>query len=163
MRQYIIPVTIDIILNNQLIDDIIISKAQEIMESQFPVVGGWQNPLLCQSSFCPVVDESVQIHFTRQSHWVCSTSIGGYLRVFDSAGSKKLSKSMKAQLAEIYKSLVQGNILEVELPPIQIQNSGVDCGVFAIAFAYHLAAGMQVPKYSAPTTSQRCASIWRDV
>ena len=111
------------------------------MERQFPMVYGWQNSLLCQSSFCPVVDESIQIHFTRQNHWVCSTSIGGYLRVYDSAGSKRLNASMEAQLAEIYKSLVQGNHLEVELPPVQIQNGELDCGVFAIAFAYDLAAG----------------------
>ena len=66
------------------------------MERQFPMVYGWQNLLLCQSSFCPVVDESVQIHFTSQNHWVCSTSIGGYLRVYDSAGSKNLNASMES-------------------------------------------------------------------
>ena len=29
----------------------------------------------------------------------------------------------------------------MELPPAQVQQGGVDCGLFAIAFAYELAAG----------------------
>lgn len=109
------------------------------------MVKGWQDSLLFQTSLSPVVDESVQIHFTGQNHWVCSTSIGRYVRVYDSSGSKQWTSSMEVQLTECYKSLVDGDKLEVELPPVQVQLGGLDCGVFAIAFAYDLAAGRNDP------------------
>ena len=48
---------------------------------------------------------------------------------------------MEIQLAECYQTLVTGRTLVVELPPAQIQQGGVDCGLFAIANAYELAAG----------------------
>lgn len=48
---------------------------------------------------------------------------------------------MEMQLSECYQSLVRDRKLVVELPPRQIQRGGLDCGLFAIAFAYNLASG----------------------
>lgn len=47
---------------------------------------------------------------------------------------------MEVQLAECYRPLVTDRTLAVELPPTQIQCSGVDCGLFAIAITYDLAS-----------------------
>ena len=101
-------------------------------------VGGWQDTLLCQTSFSAVTDESVQIHHTGKNHWVCSTSINGHLRVYDSSSSKNITSSMEIQLAECYQTLATDRTLAVELPPAQTQQGRVDCGLFAIAFAYEL-------------------------
>jgi hypothetical protein len=130
-----------LIEKDKRLDDNIINEAQKILRKQFPMVEGWQDTLLAQTSFSTAVEESIQIHFTGQNHWVCSTSIGGYIRVYDSAGSTQLTSSMEVQLTDCYKSLISANKLEVELPPVQVQSGAVDCGLFAIAFAYDLAAG----------------------
>lgn len=45
---------------------------------------------------------------------------------------------MEAQLSECYNSLAMDKKLAVELPPAQIQQGGVDCGLFALDFAYDL-------------------------
>ena len=85
-----------------------------------PNIGGWQDTLLCQTSFA-VTDESVQIHHTGKNHWVCSTSINGHLRVYDSSSSKNITSSMEIQLAECYQTLATDRTLAVELPPAQTQ------------------------------------------
>ena len=131
----------DIILNNQRLDDTIINRSQNILRKQFPNIGGWQDTLLCQTSFTSIAEESVQVHFTGKNHWVCSSSIGGYVRMYDSATSKNLTSSMKVQLSECHKSLAKYKRLAIELPPAQIQQGGVDCGLFALAFACDLASG----------------------
>ena len=63
------------------------------------------------------------------------------MRVYDSASPKNLTSSMKVQLSECYKSLAMDKKLAVELPPAQIQQGGVDCWLFALAFACDLASG----------------------
>ena len=45
-----------------------ISFAQNLLQ-QFPILNGLQTPLLSQNNgFCPVTDESIQIHHTGQFH-----------------------------------------------------------------------------------------------
>ena len=63
------------------------------------------------------------------------------MRVYDSASPKNLTSSMKVQLSECYKSLAMDKKLAVELPPAQIQQGGVDCGLLALALACDLASG----------------------
>ena len=48
---------------------------------------------------------------------------------------------METQLSECYKSLAMDKKLAVELPPAQIQQGGVDCGLIALDFAYDLVNG----------------------
>ena len=130
----------DIILKKNQLNDIIIKRAQGVLSKQHELIGGWQDPLLSQTSFAVAADESVQIHHTGQNHWVCSSSIGGCVKVYDSSPSKKLTQSMEVQLCKCYKTAVKEKKLAVELPPVQIQR-GVDCGLFAIAFATDIAEG----------------------
>ena len=99
-----------------------------------PLLTGYESILM----FCFHV---LQIHYTGKHHWVCSTSIGGYVRLFDSGGPSKLTSSLMVQLAECYGCLAENNKLVVEMPPTQKQRGGVNCGLFAIAFATDLAAG----------------------
>ena len=44
-------------------------------------------------------------------------------------------------MTECYQTLVTGRTLVVELPPAQIQQGGMDCGLFSIPNAYELAVG----------------------
>ena len=46
-----------------------ITFAQNLLQQQFPILNGLQTPLLSQNNgFCPVTDESIQIHHTGQFH-----------------------------------------------------------------------------------------------
>ena len=60
-----------------------------------------------------------------------------------------LSSSLQVQLAQIYKTCITKEedeeygykFLEINVPAVQLQQGVKDCGVFAIAFAYHAARG----------------------
>lgn len=97
--------------------------------------------MLRHTSSASVAEESVEVNFTGKNHWVYSSSISGYVLVYDSVASRDLTSSTKVQLSECYKSLAMEKKLEVELPPAQIQRGGVDCGLFPPAFPCDLASG----------------------
>jgi len=136
-----------------------ISFAEKLLKQQFPTLDGLQSPLLSQNNgFSPVQDESIQIHHTGMFHWVTSTSIGGNVQLFDSMfKGGGLSSLLQIQLAQIYKALIKEEdddkeeghtykYLEVKVPAVQGQSGVKDCGVFAIAFAYHAARGDDLSK-----------------
>ena len=77
------------IRSNGRLDDNFINESQDILKKQFPNIDGWQDTLLCQTSFSAVSEESVQIHHTMKNNWVCSTSINEHLRVYDSSSSEE--------------------------------------------------------------------------
>ena len=63
------------------------------------------------------------------------------MRLYDSSVSCKLSSSLKKQLKQIYQAAVENGHLKVTEMPVQQQLNATDCGIFSIAFAYHLAIG----------------------
>ena len=73
-----------------------IDKAQERQKKNYDVkhqpllLKEGDTVLLCQS-FASLAEESVQVHFTGKNHWVCSSSVGGYVRVYNSAASRDLT------------------------------------------------------------------------
>ena len=136
----------DILCGNELSDDHM-AIACKLLKKAFPSFGGMQSTLLAQTNgFSPVLssEDSVQLHHTGQFHWVASALLKGKVYVFDSY--KGISSSMKVQLPLIYKSLLQPGeggkkTLAIEYPRVSQQIGRKDCGVFAIAFAFH--AGKQ--------------------
>ena len=88
----------DLILSNAKLDDNVINRAQRILREQFKNISGWQDTLLSQISFEPVNEECIQIHHTGHDHWVCSTFIDGFVRLYDSMCCKQLMSSMEIQL-----------------------------------------------------------------
>ena len=74
---------------------------------------------------------SCQIHHMGTDHWI--TSVQGteddQVILFDSSQgfSPRLSRSLEMQLFAIYGRVV--------LPRVQQQHSGVECGIFALAYA----------------------------
>lgn len=87
--------------------------------------------------------DSLQIHYNGHFHWVTSTWIGGSINLYDSKYcGGGISSSLEIQLAQVYKTKIEDhgeNTKELffEVPAVQQQKGGTDCGVFAIAFAYH--------------------------
>ena len=140
----------EILAGDELSDDHM-TYANKLLHQKFPDLDGLQSPLLSQNDgFCPVKSDcdSVQIHHTGQFHWVTSALFNDTITLYDSKFNEKpLSSSLQIQLALIYKSRTEEDdngekTLFVEIPAVQQQSGASDCGLFAIAFAYH--AGMSI-------------------
>ena len=50
------------ILSNGCLDENVINKSQKVVEKQFPNIGGWQDTLLCQTSFSAVSKDFLAAH-----------------------------------------------------------------------------------------------------
>ena len=130
--------------------DIHIQAAQVLIRREFPNIDGLQDPVLGDGNhYIPNVNEGMQIHHINGNHWVTSSSVGGSLTVYDSKISGDLSSSLQCQLATIYKLLISreedGEVVDphitVHVPNIPQQEGIADCGVYAIAYAWHAARG----------------------
>ena len=124
-----------------MLDGKVINAAQEVLKRQFPAMSGWQDTVIGQVAFKSLLVDSVQIHHEpRRCHWVCSSSMNESVQVFDSMFDT-LSSSMQVQQSQCYRFTINVDVIDVQLPSVQRQTGGVDCGLFAIAFAYELASG----------------------
>ena len=84
----------------------------------------------------------------RHHHWILTSCIEGSVYVYDSlqAGTKEFPRSVENQLLQLYHPTLsppqrQEIGLLAECPPVQQQQESYDCGLFAIAWAYHLLVG----------------------
>ena len=103
-----------------------------------------------------VLPPSCQIHHTGTDHWIASIqeSENEQVVVFDSSQgpSPRLSQSLEMQLFAIYGRGKRH--LQILRPHVQQQHNGVDCGIFAIAFAtefvYKQYAGNELIEFDRP-------------
>ncbi len=128
------------------LDDALVDASQKLISKCSNDIGGLQSANLSQTKFVRVTkSDSIQIHNTGNLHWVTTTSIGKprscQARVCDSLAPSTISSSLATQIAQIYGTGNQGKLV-VEISPVQQQEKGVDCGLFAIAFATDLAFGV---------------------
>ncbi|KAL5515133.1 hypothetical protein EMCRGX_G000258 [Ephydatia muelleri] len=138
-----------IIETNEMLTDEHIQAAQNLLKKQFQHLAGLQSTLLFQNKgFSPALisdgsfQEVVQVLFVpERDHWVTTSYHEGEVRLYDSKFNHVLSDSLKEQINIIYKEATQSNVLTVRAMPVQQQTGGVDCGLIAIAFAYHAALG----------------------
>jgi hypothetical protein len=82
----------------------------------------------------PCKPPTAQLHFTGKSHWVmsCQQEEGHNIYIADSILHKNaVTPSLQIQLAQIYGQDIHK--LYINMPPVQQQRNGIDCGVFAIA------------------------------
>ena len=133
------------ILKNGMLTDESINLAQNLLYKQFPEVGGFQDTVVCRANGFSVskIDQTyIQILHTGEMHWICVASKAprlknNFVEVYDSLNSGKISPVVKSQIAKFCFS--SDPEIRVEIKKVQQQNNGVDCGVFAIAFAVSLA------------------------
>ena len=76
-------------------------------------------------------------------HWVASSNIGGEVKLYESIANAEQRSSLEEQLAAIYQ-MIAGDGLIVTRVPVQQQKGGVDCGLFSIAYAFHVLRGDNV-------------------
>ena len=89
----------------------------------------------------------MQILFVpERHHWVLSSCVKGNVALYDSPSASYLPDSLQIQLVQLYNAAIppKTNGLLVECTLVQQQEGQYDCGLFAVAFAYHLAVGNDV-------------------
>ena len=121
--------------------------AQNMIKEEFSELDGLETPLLSQvDGFTAITSSGVQTHYLKDN-WVTSSCVDNKVSLYDSTPSGKLPVNLTHQLVAVYKLQASNSTLDVGLqlmvnvPMVQRQKGGTDCGVFAIAFAYHAARG----------------------
>ncbi|EDO41537.1 predicted protein [Nematostella vectensis] len=114
----------------------IIHEIQVKLRNANPNVEGFQRPTLGPSrNFDVVSGEFVQILRTGNSHWVCASSVGcepGMVNIYDSLYNNVIADEIESQII----CLMGPNVYPgLQVVPVQQQQNGSDCGVFAAAFA----------------------------
>ena len=134
------------IADNHMLTDESINIAQNILHEQFPNLGGLQDTVVGKIQSFDVVSKStsyIQILHVGSLHWVCVANMkndrefNDYCQVYDSLAATNLHFDITKQIAAFL--YCQTPELVVDVVPVQQQLNGVDCGVFAIAFATSLA------------------------
>ena len=78
------------------------------------------------------------MHFdAKKQHWTTSTYGGNIIRYFDSLYNGYLTDDIRQQLLKLYGHLMKTPTVQVVR--VQQQQGSTDCGLFAIAYAVHLA------------------------
>ena len=139
----------EIIMGKEL-TDIEINLAQQLLKSQFPEVNGLQSTLL-QGKQTVLTEKSVHgkiqiIHCKRRHHWVVAITINCDIyevKVFDSLYTFSY-KETEATINNLFQW--DSTKVSVTFSRCQKQIGGVDCGLFAIAFATALAYGKHASK-----------------
>ncbi|OCT59208.1 hypothetical protein XELAEV_18001161mg [Xenopus laevis] len=133
--------------STELLDDVIIDAAQNLLKKQFNCEG-LQSSVLCQIQFYPVYGPSVQIHYD-MNHWLTSCLKQHHVEIADSLGRRYLTDTMKKQIRECYGGAVTSDPVQMtEILDVDRQPNSHDCGVYAIANAYEfLANGNPTCKY----------------
>ena len=143
---------VNIINNNEMLTDESINLAQQYIKSDFPNVGGLFDTSLLKWNMQDVIpshNQYIQIVNLGNLHWICVASFVNGLDthkvdnqhhfIYDSLPGSTLSDEIKSTMSAF--SFCEEDMLVLEVQPVQKQNNGVDCGVFAIAFATALANG----------------------
>ena len=137
---------LDIAREGRMLNDSHMTAASQLLKQQFPSIHGLQLTLLGQDlSFEPVDMPFIQILHVGGLHWInveaCHDSL---IRVYDSL-YPTVSTSVQTQTASIMNS--QKSSVTFVAERTQFQRGGVDCGLFAIAYATDLCYGNNPAAY----------------
>ena len=134
------PKQIELVNEGRMLTDNHIDYANKLLRKQFPDVRGLQTPLLGQSLTYAVTEPPfVQILHVNSLHWMTVVGVHKSLvKVYDSL-YKYTSTCVTSQAAAILKS--QSDHILFQIEKTQFQQGGLDCGLFAIAFATEFCYG----------------------
>lgn len=117
------------------LDDELINAAQLMLKQQYPLIGGFQSPVLGDSlAMTPPDSEFVQVIMVCGNHWIAVSTVGcepSTIKVYDSLGGRLPKRSLKL-VADLMQT--REKLLTVEFVDVQKQRGGSDCGLFALAF-----------------------------
>ena len=119
----------------------IVHKAQVLLHEVNQSIEGFQRPTLGPvRNFDVVSGEFIQILHTGSAHWVCVSNIGCQpfdVNLYDSLYQDVICQEVTDQTND----LLGGHLNSLNYAPVQQQNNGNDCAIFAIAFACYLVNG----------------------
>ena len=143
-----------IIRGNRMLTDESINIAQNLLAEKFPQYEGFQDTVLGNAQSYNVIRQNskyIQIlNSASKCHWVCvantnsTKSSNEQHYIYDSLSGKHISSDIISQIASY--SYHPDSQLVLHVTSVQQQNNGVDCGVYAIAFATSLVYGFDPEK-----------------
>ena len=129
------------IANHRMLSDNVINTMQNMMKKLYNV-NGLQDPVLGQKLNFKSLDRPfIQILHDGNLHWVAISTYGtkeGTVDYMDSLFRGNIALHTKRQICTIMKCKEKS--LKINVVPVQQQSNGVDCGVYATAFAMCIAA-----------------------
>ena len=144
-RQNLDSADLNLITNGEMLNDAVINEAQTLLHEQFPGVGGLEDTTLGPIfMFSVQKGEFVQVLHDGNIHWVCISNIGckaHEINYYDSLRGSRVSWYLLQQIASIVHE--EGPELVINSKKVQKQNNGVDCGLYALAFATSLVNGIK--------------------
>ena len=133
-----------IIIGEEL-SDAEINYAQRLLKEKHPKVNGLRTTLY--KGKLPEIQDNVQIaHCTARHHWITVTTINckaGEVRVFDSVFTN-CDKETEVLIRGLYQHKSKNT--KIIMSRCQKQTGGMDCGLFAIAFAVALVFNLRPSK-----------------
>ena len=132
------------IQQNRMLTDESINIAQNLLYNQFDNIGGLEDTVVGQvKEFSVFTSNFIQIINTGMLHWICVSgnpaAEKSRVYIYDSLSSGTVTYVSAAQIANFMNC--SESAITTTFQPVQQQLNGVDCGVFAIAFATSLAFG----------------------
>lgn len=138
-----------IIINNKMLTDESIDIGQQILQQQFPLIGGFADIALSEENGFDVVKRQkpfIQLLHTGHTHWICVANMAenrnnnNNCQVYDS--NNQQGEVSTNSLDKICKMLYcKKSQVTLTIKPVQKQLNSIDCGIFALAFATALAYG----------------------
>ena len=125
----------------ECLQDVHIAPAHTMLQQQFPDRAGFQSTLHVANGRCiPQKEGTIQMHFDEErKHWLTSSFIGRRVHIFDSRYTGFIPDGVKEQMRAIYSHLSKQ--LSAQVVRVQQQQGATDCGLYAIAYAVHMANG----------------------
>ena len=136
------------ILNIKMLSNESIDLAQQLSKKLFPIFGGLQDIALSEHYGLDVVKKDktfIQVLCNGSAHWICvfnsdrNRSENNTCFILDSLSRGKITKNVEKKIYTLL--LCKEPVIKVVVNKVQQQANGVDCGVFAIAYATSLAFG----------------------
>ena len=129
------------ISDSRMLSDNVVNAFQKMMEKQFPEANGLQDPILGQTLSFKVQKNKpfVQVLHDGKLHWKPISTYGcneGEVCYIDSLFKGRIADHTKQQICAILHCDLKH--VKIKVLPVQQQRNGVDCGVFALAFCFHI-------------------------
>ena len=145
------------ILNQNMLGDIEINAAQVILKNQFPDIQGMQDTLLGTNLMFRIQSqEMLQILHDGSLHWLLISTLGcsdRVVKIYDSMKTEMPTLHVQKQIASIRSC--SKNTVMCQYQSCQQQVGGIDCGLFAIAFAVDICMGQNVASISYNQSAMR--------
>ena len=130
--------------SDNLLDDIHIGAAQELIKKQFPNIGGLRNTVLQNSESLKPLQSAenlqiIHVKLDKIDHWVLISTIGcgkGEVELYDSL-QQTPRLCTQTVIARYLKS--PSNTIKIKLVNVALQKGSTDCGLYAIAMMTSIA------------------------